>query len=179
MKYKYIIVTIITVAILAVAYWLLSPLWRKTYVNESLPVSVNSQVEQGAPIETGSETVTQSATVTTPSQVKSPVINTLKTGTFTGFDRLHNGSGTASLIQVDGRYFIRFESDFTVTNGPDLFVGFGNNGVYAKGSEIAKLKGTHGAQNYELPADFDPNKYGEVWVWCKAFAVPFAKAELK
>jgi hypothetical protein len=179
MKYKYIIVTIITVAILAVAYWLLSPLWRKTYVNESLPVSVNSQVEQGAPIETGSETVTQSATVTTPNQVKSPAITTLKTGTFTGFDRLHNGSGTASLIQVDGKYFIRFESDFTVTNGPDLFVGFGNNGVYAKGSEIAKLKGTDGAQNYELPADFDPNNYGEVWVWCKAFAVPFAKAELK
>lgn len=163
MKLKHILFVIIGIAIFAVAYWLVSPLWRKVYVNEAVPVSAASE----------------SVTDTTTERPVTPQVTTIKTGTFTGFDRLHNGSGTASLIQVDGTYFIRFESDFTVTNGPDLFVGFGNNEVYAKGSEIAKLKGTHGAQNYELPADFDPNQYGEVWVWCKAFSVPFVKAELR
>lgn len=164
MKLKHLIIAIITIAILAIAYWFVSPLWRKVYVNEALPVA------------TTPESVTDT---TTASPVTPPTLTTVKTGTFTGFDRLHNGSGTASLIQIDGTYFIRFESDFTVTNGPDLYVGFGNDGIYAKGSEIAKLKGTNGAQNYELPADFDPNKYGEVWVWCKAFGVPFVKAELR
>lgn len=163
MKLKHLIIAIITITILAVAYWFVSPLWRKVYVNETLPVTAASE----------------SVTDTTTERPVTPQVTTIKTGTFTGFDRLHNGSGTASLIQVDGTYFIRFESDFIVTNGPDLFVGFGNNGVYAKGSEIAKLKGTNGAQNYELPADFDPNQYGEVWVWCKAFGVPFVKAELR
>ncbi len=155
MKLKHILFAIITIAVLVVVYWFVSPLWRKVYVNEALPVARVSGPAAAIPN------------------------GILKTGTFTGFDRLHSGSGTASLIQVDGKYVIRFESDFSVTNGPDLYVGFGNNGIYAKGSEIAKLKGTNGAQNYELPADFDPNKYGEVWVWCKAFAVPFAKSELK
>lgn len=176
MKPKHLIIVIITIVILAIAYWFVSPLWRKTYVHEALPGSMNSQA-----IETGTETSTVSVAVSTTNPGAAPTITTVKTGTFTGFDRLHNGSGTASLIELDGKYFIRFESDFTVTNGPDLYVGFGNNGVYAKGSEIAKLKGTNGAQNYELPAeaDFDPNQYGEVWVWCKAFSVPFVKAELR
>ena len=164
MKLKHLIIAIIVIVILAGAYWFVSPLWRKVYVNETLPVSATS------------EPVTAT---TTQSPVAQPTVTPVTTGSFTGFDRLHNGSGTASLIQVDGKYFIRFESDFSVTNGPDLFVGFGNNGVYAKGSEIAKLKGTVGSQNYELPADFDPNTYNEVWIWCKAFAVPFAKAELR
>ena len=164
MKTKHLIFAIVSIAILVIAYWLVSPLWRKTYVNETLPVAPTPTTSVETPADT---------------QVTTPAIITLKTGTFTGFDRLHNGSGTASLIQVDGKYLIRFESDFTVTNGPDLYVGFGNNGMYVKGSEIAKLKGTNGAQNYELPADFNPNKYGEVWVWCKAFGVGFVKAELR
>lgn len=151
MKPKHIIFIILGIAILAVVYWLVSPLWRTTYVNEALPVASTTE----------------------------PVVTTVKTGTFTGFDRLHNGSGTASLIQVDGKYFIRFESDFSVTNGPDLFVGFGNDGAYVKGSEISTLKGTAGSQNYELPADFDPEQYNEIWVWCRAFSVPFAKAGLR
>lgn len=101
------------------------------------------------------------------------------TGSFTGFDRLHNGSGTAKLIKTDEGYVVRFEEDFSVTNGPDLYVGFGRDGDYAEGSEIAALKGNKGSQNYSLPDGFDPNTYNEVWIWCKQFSVPFAKARLE
>lgn len=111
---------------------------------------------------------------TTTEKDSGPVI--LKTGSFTGFDRIHNGSGTAQLIRVGDKKYIRFEQDFKVNNGPDLYVGLGKNGVYIKGSELGVLKGTEGSQNYELPDGVDPH---EVWVWCKAFAVPFTKAVLQ
>jgi hypothetical protein len=40
------------------------------------------------------------------------------------------------------------------------------------------LKGTVGGQNYELPADFDPELHRTVLIWCLRFAVPFAAAKL-
>lgn len=106
-------------------------------------------------------------------------VTTVLEGEFVGFDRLHQGSGSAIVLVVDGKKYLRFEENFSVSNGPDLYVGFGKDGVYVKGSELGRLKGTLGSQNYELPDNFDIAKFNEVWVWCKAFSVGFAKAELK
>lgn len=160
MKPRTIIFIIIGAGVIAVVYWLVSPLWRQIRVDEALPT-------------------TTSVTKTADPIIPEPQPQTIKTGSFTGFDKLHNGSGTAKIITVDDKTYVRFESDFTVTNGPDLFVGFGKDGEYVKGSEIGELKGTIGSQNYELPAGFDNEKYNEVWIWCRAFSVPFARAELK
>lgn len=99
-------------------------------------------------------------------------------GMFTGFDRLHNGTGTAHITETQAGYILRFEDDFKVTNGPDLYVGFGKDGKYVEGSEIALLKGNIGAQNYQSDIAFDSEKYNEVWIWCKRFSEPFAKAVL-
>ncbi len=102
------------------------------------------------------------------------------TGSFTGFDKFHNGTGTAQLTQTPaGGYILRFESDFKVTNGPDLYVGFGKDGSYIQGSEIAVLKGNIGSQNYEVDTVFDISQQNEVWIWCKRFSEPFAKAVLQ
>lgn len=141
--------------ILGIGYWLISPFWRTTQVNEALP----NMTEMSSTEETNK-------------------VVTLKQGTFTGFDKIHTGSGTASVIESDGKRYIRLEDDFVVQNGPDLYVGLGKNGVYTKGSELAKLKGTMGSQNYELPAGMNSNDIQEVWIWCKAFSTPFAKAVL-
>ncbi len=149
---KKVLIAIFAIIIIAVGYWLISPLFRTEYVSEAMPQS--------------------SAPAATSSSV------TLKSGSFTGFDKLHNGTGTAKLIQVDGRNYVRFEDDFDVTNGPDLYVGFGKDGKYIKGSELAELKGNVGSQNYELPSGMNPADISEVWVWCKAFSTPFVRAEL-
>lgn len=155
---KKILITILIIIILGAAYWLLSPLWRTERVSESLPVESPSAENA----ETG---------------VKSEV-EAIKTGMFTGFDRAHTGSGTARIIKVGGKNYIRFEEDFTVQNGPDLYVGLGANGQYIKGSELDKLKGNVGSQNYELPESMNPDDVQEIWIWCKLFSVPFAKAVL-
>ena len=99
-------------------------------------------------------------------------------GSFQGFDRIHYGSGNVSVLEVGDKYIVRFEDNFNVANGPDLFVGLGRDGEYIKGTELGKLKGNIGSQNYEVPEGIDINEYNEVWVWCRAFSVGFAKAKL-
>jgi hypothetical protein len=148
---KKIIIAIGVLIVLCVAWYLGAPLFIDKKVSEESPVA---------------------ATATSSNQI-------VASGMFTGFDQVHNGSGTANLIKTEEGYVIRFESDFQVNNGPDLYVGFGKNGVYIKGSEVAALKGNIGSQNYVLPAGFDANAYNEVWIWCKQFGVPFAKAILQ
>lgn len=148
---KKIIIVSIGIIVLGVLWYVASPFFINNEVSESFPTSASA--------------------TSTPEIVTK--------GTFTGFDRLHNGTGTVSLIKVNSTHIVRFEEDFKVTNGPDLYVGFGKDGKYIPGSEISALKGNVGSQNYELPAGFDLSKYNEVWVWCKQFAVPFTKAELR
>lgn len=158
MSLKRMVLVILALLVLAAAYWLASPLWRTERVHEDLPAIAASSDDQAQVLE------------------ESPSV--LLSGSFSGFDQLHTGSGTASIVKLGDRTFLRFEEDFNVANGPDLYVGFGRDGAYIKGSEISRLKGNVGSQNYELPEGFDSSKYGEVWIWCKLFSVPFAKAEL-
>lgn len=146
---------------LGIVWWLASPLFITNRVSEELPVATTSF----API-------VSSEVVATPS------VETIAQGTFTGFDSLHRASGNARLIRTNGKAYIRFEEDFTVTNGPDLFVHLGKNGKYDAEVNLGKLKGNEGSQNYEIPATINLDEYSEVWVWCRAFSVPFGKAVL-
>ncbi len=150
---KKIIIVIGILLVLILGYWLVSPFFITKKVSEDLPI-----------------VQTQDAT----NQVKE-----VKKGIFTGFDKVHTGSGTARVVTIGTKNYIRFDEDFNVNNGPDLYVGLGENGSYIKGSELSKLKGTIGSQNYELPQNIDPTQVKEVWVWCKAFSVPFTKAVLE
>jgi hypothetical protein len=113
-----------------------------------------------------------------PTEPEQRVAKLAGKGSFEGLAR-HNAVGTAELIEIDGKYFVRFESDFKVTNGPDLFVDFGKDGQHDSSARLGKLKGSTGGQNYEVPAGINVDDYNEVWVWCRAFSVPFGKALLK
>lgn len=164
---KKIIIIIISIVILSVGYWLISPFFIDVRVSEALPNEVMSREA-------------------TPNSKPSDML--VMSGTFIGFDKIHNGTGIVSIYQfadasVGGqgykKSFLRFEEGFQVNNGPDLYVGFGKDGQYVKGSEISKLKGNIGSQNYEIPASIDLSQYDSVWVWCKAFSTPFIKADLK
>ena len=136
--------------ILGIAYWLVSPFFIDKKVSEEFPIG---------------------ATSTELSKIK-------QQGTFEGFDNIHYGSGDAVVIETNGGYVVRFKENFNVANGPDLYVGLGRDGKYMKGTEIARLKGNIGSQNYEVPASINIGDYNEVWIWCRAFSVGFAKAKL-
>lgn len=151
---KKIIWTLVIILALILGYWLISPFWRTEIVSESLPLATGPESEANLP-------------------------NIVKQGSFTGFDKVHNGSGTATILSIEGKNYVRFEDDFMVNNGPDLYVGMGANGKYIKGSELALLKGNVGSQNYEIPETIDLASIDEIWIWCKAFSVPFARAVLQ
>ena len=103
-----------------------------------------------------------------------PVITHM--GEFRGLQG-HNGEGLAKIISVEGQTFLRFE-EFTVTNGPDLYVYIAQDGDVNKGILLERLKGSTGNQNYELPADIDLQVYNTAVVYCKLFGVYFAEANL-
>lgn len=148
---KKIIITLVIISVAVFAYWTISPFFVDKIVEEKLPESsVGNQSE--------------------PQKIAS--------GSFVGFDKIHDGKGQVTLYEIEGKKVLRFEEGFMVNNGPDLYVGFGLDGNYVKGSEVSKLKGNIGSQNYDLPEGFDITKYNSVYVWCKAFSVPFIKADL-
>jgi hypothetical protein len=103
-----------------------------------------------------------------------------RTGTFTGADEFHFGSGTATLIETaPGAWTVRFEN-FSVRNGPDLFVYVSPDpaGYDAAALEIGRLKATDGNFNMDIPAGMVPTDAASVVIWCKQFAVQFAVAPL-
>lgn len=140
----------ILILIVLVGGWLASPLFFDTEISESL------------------EDITGSS---------SPDLETILQGSFVGLAN-HNAVGSAKLLKMGEKHFIRFEDNFDVTNGPDLYVYLGKNGEYDPDARLGKLKGSVGSQNYEIPASTDVSGYDEVWVWCRAFSVPFGKAVL-
>lgn len=105
-----------------------------------------------------------------------------RTGSFRSLD--HEGSGNASIIDVGGKFVIRFE-DLNVENGPDLHVYLSKAPGDATESafdddfvNLGKLKGNKGNQNYDVPAGVDVAAYNSVVVWCKRFSSGFAVAPL-
>ncbi|MGD9933068.1 MAG: DM13 domain-containing protein [Dehalococcoidia bacterium] len=104
----------------------------------------------------------------------------LASGEFRDGDPGHNGEGVARLIRgADGNLVLRFE-DFSVTNGPDLFVILSRGDEYAgEGAlDLGRLKATDGNVNYEVPAGTDVMQYRSVIIWCRQFRVTFAVAPL-
>ena len=92
---------------------------------------------------------------TTDEMVEATVV---KRGEFAGADSFHKGEGTATIYSLpDGSRVLRMES-FKVTNGPDLRVVLtphadpaGRDDVHQTGySDIGKLKGNIGSQNYPI-----------------------------
>jgi hypothetical protein len=110
----------------------------------------------------------------------------LAQGQFKDGDPAHHGKGKATLGRTaDGKLVLRFE-DFSVTNGPDLYVVLSTDPNASRGSagaadalNLGRLKATDGNVNYDVPAGTDLSKYKSVIIWCRMFNVVFATAKLE
>ena len=106
-------------------------------------------------------------------------LTVLTEGVFTGADRFHEVTGTASLLEINGTRTVRLQDDFASINGPDLYVWLVKGDNYRSNTlELGKLKGNKGSQNYVLPEGVDVVAYDRVIIWCKAFGVLFGYADL-
>lgn len=127
------------------------------------------------------ETMPNMKTANEDEKNKEPTL--ISSGEFQDGDDFHKGSGIATIYQLpDESRLLRFEN-FEVTNGPDLRVILTKEGnpteeQVKNGIELEKLKGNKGNQNYDLPADINPNDYQAVVIYCDPFSVIFSTASL-
>lgn len=174
-------------------YYLASPLFDRSLACEASPLADagagSEKCEDG--IVAAEETPKPSAAPPTaspsgaaPTAVPTPMpafeARVTRQGEFHGADDFHFGRGKALLIETEpGQYTLRFE-EFSVRNGPDLYVyltsdpeGYGDDPL-----ELGTLKATDGAFNYDVPPGTDISRFKGAVVWCKQFSVLFAVAPL-
>jgi hypothetical protein len=184
--WKYIGLMIMLGIIAVAGWWFFSPAFIDTRVNEPFPTTVAEA--SPTPVVETSQSVTQPAEIqsqpATEAVASAAAEQLLMMGSF--YNLSYKGSGEVVVYQLaDNSRILRLQ-DFSVDNGPDLYVylvpvdpvpatsGTEIAGYYNLGS----LKGNVGDQNYEIPSELDLSQFKSVVIWCEAFAVPFAAAPL-
>jgi electron transfer DM13 len=173
---------------LPIAWYLGSPLFIRTELIEPAPAAlIESATPSSSPSSDAPATSARPAAATPePSDAPTPVPtpfapSVVAVGVFEGADDFHFGEGSASIIETGpGAFTLRFE-DFSVRNGPDLYVYLSPDAAgYAEGVvELGTLKATDGAFGYELPDGLEPSDFASAVIWCKQFSVQFAVAPLE
>ena len=159
--------------------YLLSPLWERSHLEEESPLVVASDDMDGSDSATPTaEPQPSPAATDEPTPPFEPRVT--HSGEFSGADDFHFGRGKALLIETEpGVYTLRFE-EFSVRNGPDLFVYLSPSADgNAEGAiNLGDLKATDGAFNYDVPDGTDLTRFKSAIVWCRQFSVLFAVAPL-
>ena len=185
-----IVLAVVAILILAFAWWLLSPLFLNTTVNEEFPLSATADMPAGVTQQEAEDIMEGMAKINMesvePMTEKMSEAMVLASGKFRDGDSFHKGSGDVSLYRLaSGDTVLRFE-DLDVTNGPDLHVLVSTHpDPMTKGelqdagySTLGQLKGNRGDQNYEVPSSVDPDSIGSVIIYCMPFHVIFSVAPL-
>ena len=177
----------IAVAVGAPAAWYLaSPIWIRTSLIEAAPTVAPAPVASADPAPSVAQVAPTAPPSSTPAarltDAPTPFVPaTLASGKFHGTDDFHFGQGTASIVEIaPGRYHLRLD-DFSVRNGPDLYVYLSTSaGDFADDAlELGRLKATDGSFGYELPSGTDPGRFRSAIIWCKQFSHLFAVAPFR
>ncbi len=179
---------LLAIPVLWLAWWLGSPLFIDDVANEDFPLTANATIPDEVTQAEAELMMQISAKLDSPmdedmsTEMTMPSTVSLKTGTFRDEDRVHKGSGAATIYRLeDDSHVLRLE-DIDITNGPDLHVllmidpeGRDMSQGYL---DLGKLKGNIGNQNYPVPADADATSYNAVMIYCQPFHVVFTTAPL-
>ncbi len=103
--------------------------------------------------------------------------NALQSGTFSG-QQGHAVSGTATIIEDGGKYFVELGDDFSLDGAPDPSVALGNDGVDPS-TKTQNLTSLTGRQRFALPDGVDPAGYNEIYIYCAEFSVTLGVAKLQ
>ena len=186
-----IVLVILAIPIVAVAWWLLAPLFTDTEVSDEFPLSATADMPDGMTQREAEDIMQGMAKINmTQKEEMMGAMNeatVLASGEFRNGDSYHKGSGDVALYKLaGGDHVLRFEN-LDVTNGPDLRVLLSPHPDPKDKTELndagfehlAKLKGNKGDQNYEIPADIDVDSVGSVIIYCWPFRVIFSVAPLE
>lgn len=157
---KKILLSVGIIIILAIAYWLISPLWMNVVLNEPLPINPSSSGDSSLMIKENDEM---------------PSNAILSRGNMIA--RAHEVSGEALLVQDGGAMYLRFENLKTI-NGPDLRIYLSADLNANDFVDLGPIRATEGSVNYPIPVGTDIHKYKNAMIWCRAFSVLFSYAQL-
>ena len=172
----------VAVVVLAPAAWYLgSPLLIRSEIQEPPIAAVVPTPGPAAAEPTGTVAAPTTAPADSPAPTAAPTAApVVRSGTFVGADDFHFGRGRATLTEAaDDSHTLRFD-DFSVRNGPDLYVYLSPDpDGYAEGAiELGRLRATDGSFNTPVPPGTDLKGARSVVIWCREFAVLFAVAPL-
>lgn len=177
-------VVVLSAAGLAMAVqWFGGPYFERSFLDEAGFV-----FENVTPDDTAEPTSEQTAAPTDPAApegtatVAPAQARLLWSGEFEDGAPGHNGSGQALVAQTEAGALVLRVENFSVTNGPDLFVYLTtepDGSAAASGLNLGELKATDGNFNYDIPPGTDLAKYRSVVIWCRSFDVNFAFATLE
>jgi Electron transfer DM13 len=202
-----VIVTIVAIIVGTGVFYLVSPLFISTQVNDPLPtgavqsesyqrfisMSEEEKIQAARQMSTKERNEIMSSAAQVNNSMNEPINQTLmegqqqtpnapnipRTGSFVGVgDGIHNAEGIAKVIPLQDRSSILRLENLHVTNGPDLYVYLSPDKSAEYFVNIGKLKANNGNQNYEIPAGTDLSTYDTVLIWCRPFSVLFGSAEL-
>ena len=172
----------VAVVVLAPAAWYLgSPLLIRSEIQEPPIAAVVPTPGPAAAEPTGTVAAPTTAPADSPAPTAAPTAApVVRSGTFVGADDFHFGRGRATLTEAaDDSHTLRFD-DFSVRNGPDLYVYLSPDpDGYAEGAiELGRLRATDGSFNTPVPPGTDVAGARSVVIGCREFAVLFAVAPL-
>lgn len=175
--YRIVAAGALALAGLALAWYLGSPLFIRTYADEALPVPRTPAPTFG----TAPPNAREPMPSTSPeSGSPSPIVRAR--GQLGYVDDLHNGRGEVQIVEAGGRRFVRFEN-VAITNAPDIHIYLskdtGGRYVEANTVYLGPLKATNGSFNYEIAGSVDVAQYKSVVVWCRAFTTLITWADLR
>ncbi len=177
-----VVVPMLVITVIAGNYFV-SPLWERSFLEEANPLAAAQTTAGGASTTTPTlEAATPGPAGTTGGSAASFDAKVVQTGQFVDADSFHTGSGDALIIETaPGAYTLRVEN-FSVRNGPDLYVYLSTDPTGESIEEalnLGQLKATDGAFNYEIPSGIDVSTVKSAVVWCRQFSVLFTHAQLQ
>jgi hypothetical protein len=182
---RLLIAVIVLSPILAIAWWLSSPLFINKSVSEEFPVATGNvtaaEIEQ---VMTIMAKTNKEMSEDMPAMTAEPTL--LANGSLRDGESFHKGSGEVRIYELEnGSQLLRLEN-LNVTNGPALHVYLSEHANPMNGNDVdtngfidlGSLKGNTGNQNYEIPAGVDLSNIKSVVIYCKTFHVVFSVASL-
>ncbi|MFY9484843.1 MAG: DM13 domain-containing protein [Patescibacteria group bacterium] len=180
---KKILIGVGALIILALAYWLLSPLWRNVALNEELPGVTNTNIRDNlSAMDANTKADFEKQTIEMKDKIMNksdamPAGQSTIIGRANMIARAHGVEGNALLVKSGKETFLRFENLKTI-NGPDLRI-YLSSGLNADDIvDLGPIRATEGNVNYVIPAGTDLSKYKNAMIWCRSFGVLFSYAQL-
>jgi len=174
-----IIVIIIAIVAIVAGWYLISPAFQTTEINEESPLIIRDSMttmtdEELAEFEEAVDAMSDQTIEMSDSMPSSAQL--ISEGIFK--PRAHEVAGSALLIEQNGQKILRFE-DFETINGPNLHIYLSSELGDSDFVDLGRIKATKGSVNYDIPAGTDTEKYNKVLVWCVPFKVLFSYADLE